>query len=285
MVASVRQSTTAARRVIDVHDTRVVKDEPNHLAKIVIEPDAWAERDPFLVMAEDRFGQGAFGRHPHRGIETITYVIDGRLDHEDNRGNAGSLGPRDVQLMTAGRGIIHNEVPQEGTTAHILQLWLNLPAARKFTEPRYQDLLHAAMPQVSRGGAVVTVYSGAFGELIADTLNHAPFVLLEIDAAAEADLDVPLPGSYNGFVHIIDGTGHVGSDASPARPGQTLWLDRTSAATDTTVRIATQAGLRALVAAGEPLREPVVARGPFVMNTAEQITQAYEDLRAGRFEP
>lgn len=278
------QSAGTVRRVVNVHDTRVALEAPNHLAKVAIEPDAWAEHDPFLVMAEDRFGQGAFGLHPHRGIETITYVIDGQLDHEDNRGNAGSLGPRDVQLMTAGRGILHNEVPRQATVVHTLQLWLNLPAARKFTEPRYQDLLHGDMPRTTRDGAVVTVYSGAFGEVAAGTLNHTPFTLLEIDAVAQADIDVPLPGAYNGFVHVIAGAGHVGADATPAGPGQTLWLDRPAVDARSTVRIATKTGIRALVAAGQPLREPVVARGPFVMNTAEQIAEAYADLRGGRFE-
>ncbi|RDD70858.1 pirin family protein [Paracoccus versutus] len=272
-----------ARRVVDVHDARVFKDTPSHLAKVVIEPNAWAEHDPFLIMAEDRFGGGAFDLHPHRGIETITYVIDGRLDHQDNRGNTGSLGPRDVQLMTAGRGIIHNEVPPEGTMVHTLQLWLNLPATQKLTEPRYQDLLHAAMPRISRNGAVVTVYSGSFDGTMANTLNHTPFTLLEMDAPAESHIDVPLPGSYNGFVHVIDGEGEVGVDGTSAKPGQTLWLERTEAGIDTSVRISTQTHLRVLVAAGEPLRETVVARGPFVMNTAEQIKEAYADLRAGCF--
>lgn len=279
------QPIAVARSVVDVHDARITQDTPNHRARIIIEPGAWTEHDPFLVMAEDRFGQGAFGPHPHRGIETVTYIIDGRLEHEDNRGNAGSLGPRDVQLMTAGRGIIHNEVPSAGMTVHALQLWLNLPAARKFTEPRYQDLLHAAMPRLTAGGAEITVYSGAFGEVAADTLNHVPFTLLEIDAAAEAEIDVPLPGAYNGFVHVISGIGHVGSDATSAEPGQTLWLGRNQANTNSSVRITTQTGIRALIAAGEPLHEPVVARGPFVMNTDEQIVQAYEDLRDGRFDP
>ncbi|HBO1345079.1 pirin family protein [Pseudomonas aeruginosa] len=283
MSASSTQPSTVSRRVIDVHDARVFHEAPNHLAKAAIESDKWTEHDPFLVMAEDRFGQGAFGLHPHRGMETITYVIDGRLDHEDNRGNAGSLGPRDVQLMTAGRGILHNEVPPPGSMVHTLQLWLNLPAARKFTEPRYQDLLYREMPRISRDGAVVTVYSGAFGEVVADTLNHTPFVLFEIDAASAAQIDVPLPGGYNGFVHVVHGAGHVGPDATPASTGQTLWLERTAADAATTVRVATQTGIRVLVVAGEPLNEPVVARGPFVMNTAEQIEEAYKDLRAGRF--
>ena len=284
MTTAPSQPSVVARRVIDAHDARVVQDSPNHLARMLIEPGAWADHDPFLVMAEDRFGRGAFGPHPHRGIETVTYIIDGRLEHEDNRGNAGSLGPRDVQLMTAGRGIVHNEVPSEGTIVHALQLWLNLPAARKFAQPRYQNLLHAAMPRLALGGAEITVYSGALGGISASTLNHVPFVLLEIDAVAEADIDVPLPGAYNGFVHVIGGNGHIGAAATPAGPGQTLWLDR-SAASASSVRIATRTGIRALIAAGEPLHEPVVARGPFVMNTDEQIAEAYEDLRAGRFDP
>jgi quercetin 2,3-dioxygenase len=278
-------TTTAERRIIDVHAPVVVNETPVHVAKEAIKSGLWAAHDPFLLMMDDQFGQGAFGLHPHRGIETITYIIDGRLEHNDNRGGGGMLGARDVQLMTAAKGIIHNEVPPAGETVHSLQLWLNMPAAVKLSEPRYQDLHHAEMPQVHTTGATVTVYSGSSHGVRVDTLNHVPFTLVEIDLEAGASAVQDLPGSYNGFVHIIHGQGQVGADRTSASEGQTLWLDRTDTAGDTTITITADTSMRVLVAAGEPLHEPVVAAGPFVMNTDQQIADAYADYKAGRFNP
>lgn len=276
-------STAVMRRVSEVHDPQVVNDAPNHLARQAIAPGDWERRDPFLLMMEDRFGQGAFGPHPHRGMETITYIIDGHLDHSDNRGHSGRLGPRDVQLMTAGRGIVHNEVPAPGVMVHSLQLWLNLPAADKLTQPRYQDLRHDQMPTIVADGVTITVYAGRFGDVSAPTMQHTPFQLAEVDLVAGAAVDVELVPSYNGFVHVVAGGGWVGPDRIPAVEGQTLWLERTDAAN--VARVGADSAMRVIVAAGRPLAEPVVSYGPFVMNTQEQILEAFEDYRAGRFEP
>lgn len=278
-------ATTIQRRVVEVHDPVVVNRTAVHLAKEAIKPGLWEAHDPFLLMMEDRFGQGAFGLHPHRGIETITYIIEGRLEHNDNRGGEGMLGARDVQLMTAGGGIIHNEVPPVGETVHLLQLWLNMPASAKLSEPRYQDLHHGEMPQVDLDGAEITVYSGTSNGVSADTLNHVPLTLVEVDLEPGATVVQDLPGSYNGFVHVIGGQGDVGADRTTGAEGQTLWLDRTDTTRVTTITITAETAMRVLIAAGEPLHEPVVAAGPFVMNTEQQIAEAYADFRAGRFNP
>jgi len=242
--------------------------------------------DPFLLMMEDWFPRGVFERHPHRGMETITYVIEGQLDHYDNYGHKGSLMAGDVQWMTAGRGIIHVEQPAEGTTVHLLQLWVNLPAADKMVEPRTQNLIGADLPVRRELGAEIRVFSGKSGDVTSPTKNYAPVTMLEVRLAAGARVGQELPADYNGFLVVLEGDGMIGSDQSPVRAGDVVWLARTDGDGRSEVQIAGgTAPLRVLLFAGRPLREPVVARGPFVMNTEEQIRQANADYQAGRFEP
>src|SRR5271165_1608803 len=140
----------------------------------------FAATDPFLALMEDWFPRGVFGKHPHRGIETVTYVVAGRIDHYDNQGHEGTIGPVDVQWMTAGRGLIHNEIPAEGVTVHSLQLWVNLPATDKMTAPRYQDLAGDAVPVRRQPGVEVRVFSGASGGVTAPTKNFVPVTMVEI---------------------------------------------------------------------------------------------------------
>lgn len=273
------------RRIISVRDALVVKNSMNHRAREVIPAGDWEKHDPFLLMMEDTFGAGAFGMHPHRGIETITYVIDGHLAHSDNRGNSGLLGPGDIQFMTAGSGIIHVEEPPGREQVFLLQLWLNLPAAAKMTVPRYQDLHGTEMPRRIENGAELRVFSGSSGDVTASTLNHVPVTIVEARLTSGATVQQELPGLYSGFVHVIEGEGRFGADAVVGRPGQTLWIDRPQADTPTVLSLAASTDLRVLLAAGLPLHEPVAAAGPFVMNTEEQLRQAYADYQAGRFDP
>ncbi|GAB7387445.1 pirin family protein [Bacillaceae bacterium] len=248
----------------------------------VLEPGRWQEFDPFLIMVEDWFKRGTFDFHPHRGIETVTYVIEGHLEHKDNHGGKGLLKPGDVQWMTAGRGIIHAEEPVENETVHSLQLWLNLPRSKKMTEPRYQDLRAEEMPVRRKPGALVRVFSGSSQGIAAKTLNHVPVTMVEIVLEAGAIVTQDLPGSYNGFIYVLEGNGFFGVDETPGHHQQVLWLG-TGGDVDSEITIRADEGLRALLFAGEPIREPVVARGPFVMNTEAEIRQAYEDYLSGKF--
>jgi redox-sensitive bicupin YhaK (pirin superfamily) len=246
----------------------------------------YAATDPFLALMEDWFPRGVFGKHPHRGIETVTYVLEGRIDHYDNQGNEGTILPGDAQWMTAGRGLIHNEVPAEGVTAHSLQLWINLPAADKMVAPRYQDLLAANLPVRREAGAEIRVFSGASGGVTAPTKTYVPVTILEIRLEAGASVVQELPGDYNAFVVVLEGAGLVGAPGASISSGDVAWLTRDPDAEVSEVRFSTgETPLRALLFAGRPLREPVVARGPFVMNDAAQIEQAYRDYREGRFGP
>jgi hypothetical protein len=224
-------------------------------------------------------------------METVTYVIDGRLDHYDNYGNKGSLLPGNVQWMTAGRGIIHLEQPPDGVTVHYLQLWVNLPAADKMVEPRTQNLVAADLPLRREQGAEIRVFSGKSGDVSTPTKNYSPVTMLEVRLEAGARIRQELPADYNAFLVVLEGDGLVGGqwlggDQSPVRAGDVVWLTRTDDDGLSEVNIAGgTAPLRVLLFAGRPLREPVVARGPFVMNTEEQIRQANMDYREGRFEP
>jgi hypothetical protein len=234
---------------------------------------------------EDWFPRGVFDKHPHRGMETVTYVIEGRLDHYDSYGNEGSILPGNVQWMTAGRGMIHLEQPAEGVTVHSLQLWVNLPAADKMVEPSAQNLVAADLPLRREPGVRIRVFSGKSGDMVAPTRNYAPVIMLEMQLEAAARVRQELPADYNAFIVVLEGDGLVGSEQFPVRAGDVVWLTRTDDDGVSEVEIADgTAPLRALLFAGRPLREPVVAYGPFVMNTEEQIHQAYADYRAGRFE-
>jgi quercetin 2,3-dioxygenase len=259
---------------------------PQHRIRPLVHPADPAETDPFLVLMEDWFPRGVFDKHPHRGMETVTYVIEGQLDHYDSYGNEGSILPGNVQWMTAGRGLIHLEQPAENVTVHSLQLWVNLPAADKLVEPSAQNLTGADMPVRREPGAVIRVFSGKSGDVVAPTRNYAPVTMLEVQLEPGARIKEELPADYNAFIVVLEGDGSIGGERTAVRAGDVVWLTRTDGGGDSEVEIAGgSVALRALLYAGRPLREPVVAQGPFVMNTEEQIREAYLDYRAGRFGP
>ncbi|MCA0175861.1 MAG: pirin family protein [Proteobacteria bacterium] len=274
-----------SRRIARIDGLTTLHEDAIRLGRAAIMPGQWARHDPFLSMMNDRFGRGAFGPHPHRGFETLTYVISGRLRHEDNQGGGGTLGPGDAQWMTAGRGVVHNELPEGDAPVHVLQLWINLPQARKLAPFRYQDLRGAAMPVRREPGAEVRVFAGASGGVQGPAQTHTPLTMLDIRMAAGARLTQVLPGGHNGFVYVLQGAGRFGADAQAGRQDQTLWLDRLPNAGDTRLAIEATEPLHLLLFAGAPLQEPVVAYGPFVMNTEADIAQAIADYQRGEFAP
>lgn len=240
--------------------------------------------DPFLVMAEDWMPRGAFPRHPHRGIETVTYVIDGAVEHFDSAGHSGLLQPGDVQWMTAGRGVLHEENAPAGTTAHTLQIWVNLPAADKMTEPRYQDLAGALMPVRREAGVIARVFSGRSGEVTATTMNHVPVTMVDVALMTGATFTQHLPGNDNGFLFVLEGSVTVGKHGAIVVAGELAWLTRPEGGDPSATTITADAEpARVLILSGRPLNEPVVFGGPFVMNSQEEVRQAFADYRAGRF--
>lgn len=259
------------------------QNSPIHIAGMVLDPSKMKESDPFLFLAEDWFQKGTFDFHPHRGIETVTYVIDGKLEHQDSKAGKGELGPGDVQWMTAGRGVIHIEDPAEGETVHSLQLWVNLPREHKMAEPRYQNLRAMDMPVRQEDGASIRIFSGSSGGIQSATKNYVPVTMVEINVEQGASVTQDLPGDYNGFMYVLEGKGLFGKNQTEAGKGHTLLLEKTSPEDESEITIKAVENLRVLLYAGRPLNEPIVARGPFVMNTEEEIRQAYRDYMAGKF--
>ncbi|HYL34218.1 MAG TPA: pirin family protein [Stellaceae bacterium] len=251
----------------------------------VIGSPALDSLDPFLLLDEIRSADGAdyiggFPEHPHRGFETVTYVLAGRMRHGDNKGNSGLLTPGSVQWMTAGRGIVHSEMPeQQDGLMWGFQLWVNLPATHKMMAPRYQDIEPGRIPEaVLVGGAKIRVLAGVFNDVkgpVADIVTDP--LLLDVTLTGSGEALVPLPATHNSFAYVFDGTATVGAPATAVARGQIAVLG-----TGNAVRLAGGPG-RVLLAAGKPLNEPVARYGPFVMNTPNEIRQAIADYQSGGF--
>jgi redox-sensitive bicupin YhaK (pirin superfamily) len=229
-------------------------------------------------MMEDRYGPGVFGPHPHRGIETFTYVLGGEIEHFDNHRNEARVGAGDALLLTAGRGIVHDERPINGPDAHIFQLWINLPRADKMVDARLQALRASELPVFRSSGVEARVFSGEAAGMVAPTLNHAPFGVVELRMEEGAAFEHAIPAGHNAFLVVIEGALVAGAADSRVNAGQIAWLDLEE--TPSVVRVASTAPhSRLLIVAGRPLREPVSSRGPFVMNTDAEIERAYADFR------
>ncbi|MCH9671056.1 MAG: pirin family protein [Gammaproteobacteria bacterium] len=246
--------------------------------------------DPFLLL--DEFNTDApqdyvagFPEHPHRGFETVTYMLAGRMRHRDNQGNEGLLLAGGAQWMTAGRGILHAEMPeQEAGLLHGFQLWVNLPAATKMGPPRYQDIEPAQIPTVGGGpGVLVRVLAGAFGQAHGPvngvwTAPHYFDVTLESGCRTS----IPVPAQHTAFAYVFAGAASVGNLEVDSTRLRTRSLGVLSEG-DVVHLTADDGGARLLVVAGQPIREPIVRYGPFVMNTEAEIHRAFADFHAGRF--
>jgi hypothetical protein len=229
--------------------------------------------------------------HPHRGFETVTYIIDGTFVHRDSQGGGGTITDGDTQWMTAGSGLLHIEAPPEhlvnsGGLFHGIQLWVNLPRSLKFAPPRYQDIRggQVCLLRSPDGGALVRVIAGEIDGHAGPGVTHTPISLLHATLAPGARLRLPWRPDFNALVYVLSGQGSVGHHRHPVRtgqlaafgPGDTLTVD---AAHEQEQR---SPQLDVLVLGGRPIREPVAAYGPFVMNTREELVQAFEDFQAGR---
>ena len=246
--------------------------------------------DPFLLL--DEFGTdraedyiAGFPSHPHRGFETVTYMLDGRMRHKDNHGNEGLLTPGSVQWMTAGRGIVHSEMPeQENGLMAGFQLWVNLPAKDKMTAPRYQDIAPSMIPLVEAGeGVRVRVIAGRYGDAVGPVSGIAIDPLyLDVELAPGARTAATIPAGHSAFAYVYEGSAELGPDGAATKlgRGELAVLDRIG---DELPIAAGDAPTRLIVVAGKPLNEPVARYGPFVMNTPEQIVEAIRDYQGGRF--
>lgn len=246
--------------------------------QLVVGAEGYEKTSPFLFLSEDWFGApGGFEEHPHRGMQTVTFVLEGALEHRDHTGAHGVLRAGDVQWMTAGRGVLHSEMPHGGETAHTLQLWLNLPARMKMIPARYRDQRLADVPAIRIGNGEVRVYAGRSGEVSHGHGSDWPMWLLDIRLGQGAALVQELDPAHRGFLYVMQGAAIVGG--REVGQGEVAWFD--PGAGDE-LSIAARADFRGLLFAAEPIDEAVVAYGPFVMNTQQEIVQAFQDYQAGR---
>jgi quercetin 2,3-dioxygenase len=256
-----------------------------------------AALDPFIMM--DQMGEVDYGVgepkgtpwHPHRGFETVTYIVDGTFIHQDSHGGGGVITNGDTQWMTAGSGLLHIETPPEemvraGGLFHGLQLWVNLPRVAKMTDPRYQDLRASQVLLLSSddGGALLRVIAGELGGHTGPGSTYTPMTMVHATISPGASMTIPWRRDFNALAYVMAGHGTVGEERRPIRRGQlavhgeggsiTLAADASQDSRDT--------GLEVVLLGGEPIREPVAWMGPFVMNTQRELQQAFEDYQSGR---
>ncbi len=253
--------------------------------------------DPFIHM--DQMGEVEYAPgepkgtpwHPHRGFETVTYIMDGTFEHSDSNGGGGVITNGDTQWMTAGAGILHIEKPPEalvvsGGLFHGIQLWVNLPRAQKWSPPRYQDIRarEVGLLASADGGALLRVIAGELAGHSGPGVTYTPMTLLHATLAPDAELELPWRPDYNALVYVLAGHGSVGLERTPVQTGQLAVYGPGS-----TIRITASAtqesrspNLDVLILGGRPIREPIAWAGPFVMNTREEVMTAFEDYQAGR---
>lgn len=288
-MASMDQAARAVARIITAHHQT---EGGGFIVRRPLPKPGFIAADPFLLIDEmgpAEYGPGeAIGApdHPHRGFETVTYMLDGEFEHEDSAGHRGTLRSGDVQWMTAGAGVIHSEMPsrrirQEGGRIHGFQIWVNLPKRSKMIAPRYQEIPSSRIPEAKTddGRAQVRVIAGEALGVSAVIETHTPIVYQDWKLSEGADVTVPLARDHQVLVYVFEGAVRVGPEATEVGDGQLAILGEGDA-----VRLSTgELGRgRLLLLAGVPLNEPVARYGPFVMNTEEEIYQAVRDYQAGR---
>jgi len=255
----------------------------------VLTSDLQRRLDPFLMLDEFRSDNpddylAGFPDHPHRGFETVTYMLAGRMRHRDNAGHEGVLNAGGVQWMTAGRGIVHSELPeQEQGLMHGFQLWINLPAREKMTEPGYWDIPAEAIPRTTTDeGVAIRIIAGSVAGIDGAIRREATEPLyLDLGLPAGSAYEAPIPVGHNAFLYVYDGEAEVGTQDEPVHARQLAVLTNRPDADG--VRLATSDGARLLLVAGRPLNEPIAQWGPFVMNTREEVEQAMREFRSGNF--
>ena len=253
--------------------------------------------DPFIMMDEMGEVDYAPGEpkgtpwHPHRGFETVTYILDGTFVHQDSHGGGGVIKDGDTQWMTAGSGLLHIEAPPEelvvsGGLFHGVQLWVNLPSHLKMAQPRYQDIRGGEVGLLAShdGGALIRVIAGEVAGHAGPGTTHTPIALAHATVALGARLSLPWRKDFNALVYVLAGSGHVGADRRPIRMGQlvTLGAGDLIEVTAAESQESRSPSLELFILGGAPIREPVAAYGPFVMNTRAELVKAFEDFQAGR---
>jgi hypothetical protein len=282
-----------ARTVTQIIEPKLVIEGAGVLLRRSIAPSRANPHDPFLLFDHFAFNDPlegpirGFPMHPHRGIETVTYMLEGSVNHRDSLGNAGLIGPGDVQWMTSGRGILHEEMPRRGPSGNIygFQLWVNLPAALKMGQPRYQEVSAETIPSVQREGAKIRIVAGEVDGVRGPVTDIAANpIYLDVQLEPGRRFSQAIPQGHTAVAYVFEGGGSFGLDENGG--GEFIEAVRLVVLGDgdtLTVQAAPDSPLRFMLMAGAPFNEPIVPYGPFVMNTMEEIQQTLADLRNGVF--
>jgi redox-sensitive bicupin YhaK (pirin superfamily) len=260
-----------------------------HLVRVLGYATA-ADFDPFLMLdsfdsADPSKYMAGFPMHPHRGIETVTYLLSGRIDHEDSLGNKGSIGPGESQWMVAGSGILHQEMPQRAERLLGLQLWINLPSKDKMTTPEYRSITGGQIARTEVDGAKVGVISGSFNGAQGTTPKYVQAAIYDVELPKGAEITIPSNVDENVFVFLIEGDGIIHGEHIPSKTAVLFKEGQASGAARDAIQIAAPAetDLRFIYFSGKPLREEVSWGGPIVMNTREELDRAFAELDRGTF--
>jgi len=277
------------RTVSQIIEPQLALEGAGVLLRRSVSPRASNEHDPFLLFDHFAFNNPlegplrGFPMHPHRGIETVTYILDGSVSHRDSLGNAGVIGPGDVQWMTSGRGILHEEMPRRGESGNIygFQLWVNLPAAQKMGQPRYQEVNASAIPTIEKDGATIRLVAGELDGIRGPVTEIAASPLyMDVKLAPGSRFIYPIPSGHTLLAYVFEGTGEFGNDVVESVSMVVFNDDGDQIVVKSD---AAGRGVQFMLIAGAPFKEPIVPYGPFVMNTVEEIQQTIADLRNGTF--
>ena len=277
------------RTISQIIEPQLVLEGAGVLLRRSVSPRASNEHDPFLLFDHFAFNNPlegpirGFPMHPHRGIETVTYMLDGSVNHRDSLGNSGTIGAGDVQWMTSGRGILHEEMPRRGDSGNIygFQLWVNLPAAQKMDQPRYQEVNSSNIPVVEKDGVTIRLVAGEVDGVHGPVTEIAASPLyMDVKLAPGSSFIYPVPSGHTTLAYVFEGTGEFGEQIVES-VSMVVFNDdgdQIEVKSDAAGR-----GVQFMLISGAPFKEPIVPYGPFVMNTVEEIQQAIQDLRNGTF--
>ena len=274
------------RTISHIIEPQLVIEGAGVLLKRSVSPRASNEYDPFLLFDHFAFNNPlegpsrGFPTHPHRGIETVTYMLEGSVNHRDSLGNAGKIGSGDVQWMTSGRGILHEEMPRRSENGNIygFQLWVNLPAAEKMSQPRYQEVSAGEIPIVEKDGVTVRLVAGELDGTRGPVteINAAP-LYMDVKLAPASKFILPIPSGHTVLAYVFEGAGEF-ADQVVESVSMIVFNDDGDQ-----LEVKSETGVQFMLIAGAPFKEPIVPYGPFVMNTKEEIEQTIQELRNGTF--
>lgn len=253
---------------------------PDHTARAVIQIP-YPESDPFIMLMDDMLDKKdttpVGGEHPHAGFETVSLLLKGEMGDKRHKMKGG-----DVQIMTAGSGIVHTETMDKIASMRWLQLWLNLPKKNRWTEPRVQDLSFESAPVISRNGIQIRLYSGSLEGISSPVKNYAPLILADIQLESNSKISLKIPSNFTTFMYVLEGKLKIGEENTLLEQDQVGWLDRFTEEAQSELKLSTiDSNARIILYSGQPQQEPITSHGPFIADTQEDIIRLYKEFRQG----